>query len=422
MLAACATEPPYPEPTTADALGQLAYGWNAEIVARVDQSYAGWDVEVGDADGDGALDILTGTAPDSRLELHRKTEAGWQTNRLVNHLAGKKPGMVLGVRVVDLDHDGRPEVLAGTGQEDDTIAQLAILQTDGASITSLTSLRAPDNTSSYTHGMPTADLDGDGMDEIISSYCGNGEVIRYDVDDVHGPLRSRKLIQLTGSGEDARLLDVDNDGDLELVVSNGFRDRDARIQIYDLDPVTGDPRRTPRITLDQLEGERMFYASMAAGDLDGDGRPELIVGWKHEQDVNRATLVAYHVEGAHAVLAYILARDEPLLDLGYFEKMMEIGDLDGDGRNELVVSTRGDAESEGIDSDRLGHVYAYRVLPTGDVRRDLIIDFDERYVESSWLAMGDADNDGHPDLVLATGKGNREEPGLSWVLRLWHAD
>jgi len=204
-------------------------------------------------------------------------------------------------------------------------------------------------------------------------------------------------------------------------VSNGFRDRDARIQIYDLDPITGDPRRTPRITLDELEGERMFYASVAAGDLDGDGRSELIVGWKHEQDVNRATLVAYHVQGSHAEVAYVLARNEPLLDLGYFEKMMKIGDIDGDGRNELVVSTRGDGESEGIDSEGLGHVYAYRVLPTGGVGRDLLIDFDKRFIESSWLAMGDADNDGHPDLVVATGKGDREDPGVSWVLRRWQS-
>jgi hypothetical protein len=144
--------------TPAD-LGRIGAGWNAEIVAHVDQSYAGWNVEIGDADGDGKREILTGTAPDSRIEIHRKAADGWHTTRLVDHLAGEGPGMVLGVRVVDLDHDGHPEVLAGTGQEDGTIAQVVMLTTDGTSVTSMTSLRSPDNTSSYTHGLATADLD-----------------------------------------------------------------------------------------------------------------------------------------------------------------------------------------------------------------------------------------------------------------------
>jgi hypothetical protein len=224
------------------------------------------------------------------------------------------------------------------------------------------------------------------------------------------------VIQLSGSGEGAQLLDVDGDGRPELVVSNGYRDQDARVEIYDLDPVTGDPASTSRITLDELDGERMFYASFTQGDLDGDGRPELIVAWKPEHDVDLTTLVGYHIDGTHAELAYVLARDEPLLGAGYFEKMMKVADLDGDGRNELVVSTRAD-DSE--DSDTPGHVYAYHLLPDGEVQRETVIELDRQLAESSWFAIGDADNDGKLDLVLATGKGDRRDAGESWVLRLW---
>ena len=400
-------------------LGMLAWGWRHELIARTDQSYAGWDVELADLDADGRPEILTGSAPDSRVYVHRRSTDGWASHVLADNLAGARPGMVLGLHVTDLDGDGRPELLAGTGQEDHSVAKLVVMHTDGSRVTASATTRAPMNTSSYTHGLATSDVDGDGRQEIISAYCPNGEVIRYDVDATTVPARSRKVLQLGGSGEDAWLRDVDGDADLELVISNGYRDERGRVEIYDLDPATGDPLPKPRIVLDSFDGRRMFYGSVAVGDIDGDGRPELIVGWKAAQDVNRASIVAYRIRGADAQVAYVLARDDAGFDLSFFEKMIAIADLDVDGRNEIVFTTRGDGTSEGIDSSELGHVYVYRVLSTGEVRRDLVLDFDPRFVSSSWPAIGDVDGDGRPDLVLATGKGDRRENGASWVLRLW---
>jgi hypothetical protein len=398
-------------------LALLAPGWKGEIVATVDQSYAGWDVEIGDADGDGAPEILTGTAPSGRLYAFRKRDGVWQSRRLLDRAAGGD-GMVLGVRIVDLDGDGVPEVLAGTGQYDESTAMLHVLHTDGERVTEQRTVRAAENTSSFTHGLATADLDGDGVQEIVSSYCGHGEVIRYDVAADTGAIGARKVLQLSGSGEDAWLADVDGDGRVELLVSNGFRDGDAKVEIHDIDPKTGDPIDAPRLVIEGFDGHRAFYASVAVGDLDGDGRPELIVAWKREQAINRTTLLAYKVGASGAQVAYRLSHEDQDLDLGYFEKMMTIADIDGDGRAELFISTRGDGSTEGIDSARLGHVYRYLLGTDGEVYREQVVDFNQDLVESSWLAVGDADGDGRPELVLATGSGDIRRPGVSWVLAL----
>ncbi|MCE9578845.1 MAG: VCBS repeat-containing protein [Deltaproteobacteria bacterium] len=403
-------------------LAQLAPGWTGEVVAQVPQSYAGWDVEIGDADGDGCPEILTGSAPDSRIYQFRKRDGVWDSRTLLDSAAGDRGGMVLGVRIVDLDHDGVPEIIAGTGQDDDSIARLHLMHTDGERLTQQRMIQSPENTSSYTHGLATADLDGDGVDEIVSAYCGHGEVIRYDVAPQTLVPSARKVLQLGNSGEDAILADVDGDGRVELIVSSSFRDDAARIEIHDLDPATGDPIATPRLVIDQYDGHPAFYASLLVGDLDGDGAPELIVGWKAKQDENRASLLAYRIRGASAEVAYVLSHEDQDLDLGYFEKMMAIADLDGDGRPELVVSTRGDGLSEGIPSAHLGHVFRYFVSPDGEVRRELVLDFDQDLAESAWLAVGDADGDGRPDLVLATGKGDRTASGTSWVLSLTRSD
>lgn len=411
---------PRPTATSVAELGELAPGWDGELIALLDQSYAGWDVEIGDSDGDGRPEILTGSAPDSRLYRFDKHGGAWTTGVLVDQLAGPGAGILLATRIVDLDGDGQPEILAGTGQEDGDVATLTILRDDGEQVSAVQTFQAPDNTSSYTHGLATMDVDGDGILEVFAAYCGNGEVIRYEPDPAAMQLRSRKVLQLTGSGEDVWLADIDGDQHPELIVANGFRAGSARVQIHDLD-TKGDPILSPRLTIDSYNGKRAFYVSIAVGDMDTDGRPELIVGWKEQQSVNVSSLVAYHITGETAEIAYVLAHETPDLDLGYFEKMIAIADVDGDRRNEVIVSTRGDGSSEGIASAHLGRVYRFDVR--GDeVERQTLIDFDPALAESAWLAVGDADGDGKVELVVATGKGDRADPGWSWVVALRKTD
>ena len=46
----------------------IAQGWRGEIITAVDQSYAGWDVEIGDADNDGKNEIVLATGKGDRTK------------------------------------------------------------------------------------------------------------------------------------------------------------------------------------------------------------------------------------------------------------------------------------------------------------------------------------------------------------------
>jgi len=402
-----------PEPRDFAELATLAPGWSGEIVARVDQSYAGWDVEIGDADNDGRQEILYTGCPDSRLYLTELQAGQWQTRLLADNLGQSHPSMGLTVRVVDLDRDASNELLVGTGQETGGAAYLHVLRLDGSGVLHRIRQRPGLANSSYTHNLATADVDGDGLQEIFSAYCPSGEIARYDLDPTGEGLRSRTVHQLSGSGEETLFADVDNDGEGEILTSNGFRPGQARVEIHEFD-AAGELVHPPRWTLEGFDGRACFYASLIVGDVDNDGANELIVGWKEHQTVNRGTLLAYAVDDDEVVVEHRFAEDDPDLDLSYFEKMMCVADLDNDGRNELVVSTRGDGESEGIESRKLGHILLYEV-DEGRVERTLLVDLDGRFAGSSWIAVGDCDDDGSNELVLATGKGDRRKPGNSYV-------
>ncbi len=393
-----------------------AKGWHTEVIATVDQSYAGWDVEIGDADNDGKNEILVTGCPDSKLVLIKKSKQKWNISILAEDLAQTHPdpGMGLVVKITDLNNDGKNEIIHGTGQELGEPTWFYLFQTDGKKLTKKISSRPEWNTSSFTHNFAAYDLDGDGIKEIISAYCGGGEIIRYDIDHDLNHIDARKLHQLSGSGEESIIADVDNDGQPEYITSNSFRAKASKVEIYEFDEA-GELILPARIVLDGFDGRGCFYASMTVGDVDNDGSNELVVGWKEDQKINKGTVLGYKVDSI-ARKVYTFAYQDTALDMSYFEKMMEIADADNDGKNELVLSTRGDNISEFIGSHHLGYVFMFKVNKNGTIGRELLVDLNEKYAGSSWLAVGDADNDGKNEIVLATGKGDRKNPGTSYVI------
>ncbi|MCC6145408.1 MAG: hypothetical protein IT368_16500, partial [Candidatus Hydrogenedentes bacterium] len=201
---------------------ELAEGWQSTVMAELDQSYAGWDVEIGDADNDGLNEVLVSGCPDSRLYFISERHGSWVTSLMANNLAHRKPGMGLSVRVVDLNNDGANEVILGTGQEgheagpayfyvmgfsvdswkasfpDGSVA--SGLDFGSRALTHQVSTQAFMKDSLYTHNFGVYDIDGDGLQEVISAYCGTGEITRYDVSADLQTIERRQLYTNEGSG------------------------------------------------------------------------------------------------------------------------------------------------------------------------------------------------------------------------------
>ncbi len=400
-------------------MAALAAGWEGEVIGRSTESYVGWDVEIGDADSDGDNEILTTGCPGSQLNMYKLEEGEWKNTLLAGNLARTDPGMGLAVKIVDLNNDGLNEIILGTGQEGAGTAIYYTFRIEDFQLDTLSISRPDFNKSGYTHNLAPYDIDGDGMLEVISAYCGHGEIIRYDYEVGLRQISARKIHQLSGSGEESLIADVDNDGFVEYITSNSFRKEDAKVEIFEFDD-EGELILPPRLVIDGYDGKRCFYASVIIGDVDNDSKNELVIGWKQDQEINKGTILGYRVD-EEVEKKYIFAYEDKDLDLSYFEKMMVIADADNDGKNELLVSTRGDNLSERIESEHLGQLFMWSVSNKG-IDRELLVNFHQGIAGSSWIDVGDADNDGKNEIILATGQGDRTQKGISYVLMVEKAD
>jgi hypothetical protein len=159
-----------------------------------------------------------------------------------------------------------------------------------------------------------ADIDGDGRDEIVSSDFSD-TVRAFDVD-----LQLLKWSSVEDDGVEAiQLGDIDDDGVVEVVIGDGgFGD------IHVLDGTTG-----------QEEGVMSAdfgITDIAVVDVDHDGRTEVLWG------AGATTSGPDHLYvvdwPARTIISQTLHLDGPFVG-------PQVGDLDGDGRAELVAVTFG---------------------------------------------------------------------------------
>ncbi len=213
-----------------------------------------------------------------------------------------------------------------------------------------------------------ADLDGDGRPDIVVYCDGDGSICAFRGDGK--PLGSAdKLATLPKAGRfPPVIVNMDGDNDLELVGVDGNGD------LYSLHH-NGSAAGIKK----QLNSGENLATSVAAGDVDGDGKPEFFaVGDKGGK------LHGYKADGT--VLKGFPAAISPEGGPGAYVPAM--GDLDGDSKPEISVATpKGGLFAFKADGTALkGFPAAFQGRPTG-------------------IAIADLDGDASPDLLVAAAEG-----------------
>jgi hypothetical protein len=325
------------------ARGTLLSTWTGAAGERLGFAVA----DAGDVDGDGTTDVIVG-APALMGAVGRAYLYSGATGDELAVLVGSAPGDLFGSSVTgvgDVDGDGLADVLVGASRD-------GTLGVDGGRVALFAAAdwSAPRWAREGTAGSrlgggagPVGDVSGDGIADVVVGAHGNGGAVWVlsgdDGSDVLPPRVGDRTAGNLGQFFVAGVGDVDGDG-VPDVYGGDFGDTA-------LGPGTG-----RAYVWSGASGARLhtFAGASAgdglgcgrgAGDADGDGTPDLAVGSYSASPggVTQAGFITVF-SGATGAVVRTITGTTPMEQVGF--DVVTLGDVDGDGRDDLVMSGAND--------------------------------------------------------------------------------
>lgn len=362
------------------------------------------DTAIGDINGDGRNDVvvkdthnfLSSIGPYIYLQNSSgRFDNPLSLNLYVYHIAG--------VEIADMNNDGRSDLIIAyikTGFDIQGYGAISIYYQDNVG-----NLQPPVEYKLKTYDIgkiTVADVDGDGLQDIIATREDDITTSQDDRFTISYQNHSGGFDESETYGSDgtdyfdnahflARVIaiDINNDGKNDLVFQSGSN---AITVLTQTSPRNFTIKQTLSI------GDSGYIGSFIAGDIDGDGRPEILTTYSNVPGISyyyNGKSIYIFGQSAEGVFSDPEIRQENAALSGG----IKIADINKDGLNDIVCDASG------------GLVV---VLQKSDRTLDATQSFwASSYGHPSWrwgLSIGDVNGDGWPDAVFTL------EPGGLYVL------
>jgi hypothetical protein len=241
--------------------------WTSTTVFNINNKDA-LAVSVGDLDGDGDMDIVSGDA-NNDLYWHDNTngDGSTWTNNQISANIGNKPGKYHSLIVVDIDNDGDLDIVVG--HEGNNVLFYENLNGDASSWATPVTIYSAGG---KIGGIAAADIDNDGDVDILSTD--QNQDIYWHENNGDGSSWINRVID-TGVGGNVNGIDaadMDNDGDVDVVVAIATN----VIRLY-----SSNGGAIPTWTSTDIvanTGAQPFFVKIA--DIDVDGDPDVVYSMK----------------------------------------------------------------------------------------------------------------------------------------------
>lgn len=238
-------------------------------------STAAQDIGIGDIDGDGRDDLFAVVVCNNELAVWRQDDTGGLDAPTLE-LPGE---LVRYGEFVDVNGDGRTDALLGLWGVSPGPAQsvIALAQPDG---TLAVDERFDAPGSSSTPAISIADINGDSLDDVVLVDSIYLHVHERQQDGSTVQTVQQSLAPFIGSSATIKVLDIDEDGDSDILLCNQSR------ELWVLNQ--GSSNSFGEIELGECVNELSGRASVfAVGDFNGDGLDDIVLG--SEGPINLST-------------------------------------------------------------------------------------------------------------------------------------
>lgn len=341
-------------------------------------------------------------------------------------------------RAGDVDGDGYDDVIVGayygTGRRGDSgAAYIYHGSISGVDPTDETKLSASDGEAYDQFGSSVSgsgDVNGDGYDDVIVgawNWDNKGAVYLYTGSNSGVDMRTETLLYASDAESDddfgqsvSSIGDLNGDGYADVIVGAiGTDDTDtanppdsthqhgtAYVYLGSASGIDASTEFGVRAS-DRARNQEFGYSVSDAGDVNGDGYSDVIVGARGDADNGSEAGAAYVYHGGKNGIdpsseTKLIASDgAPETDFG--RSVALAGDLDGDGFGDVIAGAYGNGESD----EAAGAAYVYFGSSTGvdGTTESKLTASDGEAGDAFGYSVGwagDVDNDGYDDVVIGS--------------------
>ena len=322
---------------------------------------------LGDFNGDGKLDIVTANL--GTFDPMTSTYSGSGLSVLINGVNGAftanpdipLPRAPLSVAAADINGDGKADLIY---TQSNAYNAIGVLYGRGNGTFQNTVTVATD----YAEARVIAiDLNGDGAIDLLTDAGGSNSYVNIYLNNGNGTFRPAQPYSVSGSVTDFAVADINSDGRPDIVaITSGST----------LDVLTGAGNGTFGGPVSYDNGR--YPQRLAIADVNGDGKPDILTTTNYFS-YNDVSVTLNAGNGTFRVRGMYATGNNP--------DYVAIGDVNGDGKPDIVTANQTDGTVSVLLSSGGGTYGANTDYPTGG--------------NPKWVALADLNGDGKLDIITA---------------------